>query len=410
MVQLSIFKQEKLIIYIAVQYMSSDTYKLHCRSTMYNSLILMTVMWVVSARPYTITNLDTIHVAHGKILEGFSNGSVLMYGQSEWLVNCVPTLGSTAQFAIVDTVCQYMDYNYSGYDVIIVNTYVYFPLFGERIDMRVLALHLDSNNFSNASLKINVTYIEQQYRPMTLTEKIIIGVATGVFVFLFFCCGFYAYTGGCDRRIHRFGIALNISTGEYNNTKKMYSGTSKDIKSLWHDYNSDIDNCAICIESMDDNMIKKKTKCGHVFHEDCIQPWLREHKECPLCKTDLKEIIIVKTQNAVNAEEENNNHIEENEDDGDGEHNNENPNGTIVIDPDNEIIHLMDVYNNDNGNYPIEVMQLSQLIAGVSFNEAVAVLRNDPRYYFENAGALTEVAAEEDGSHPSRFMVTHFDI
>ncbi|CAO3614440.1 unnamed protein product [Mucor fragilis] len=24
--------------------------------------------------------------------------------------------------------------------------------------------------------------------------------------------------------------------------------------------------------------------CGHVYHKSCLQPWVREHRNCPLCK------------------------------------------------------------------------------------------------------------------------------
>lgn len=30
-----------------------------------------------------------------------------------------------------------------------------------------------------------------------------------------------------------------------------------------------------------------KTPCGHIFHKNCIKPWLKEHAECPNCKQAL---------------------------------------------------------------------------------------------------------------------------
>ncbi|TKY58537.1 RING-H2 finger protein ATL29 [Spatholobus suberectus] len=46
--------------------------------------------------------------------------------------------------------------------------------------------------------------------------------------------------------------------------------------------------CAICLlEFEEDNMLRLLTLCCHVFHQDCIDLWLRSHKTCPVCRRDL---------------------------------------------------------------------------------------------------------------------------
>ncbi|KAH1162368.1 hypothetical protein GLYMA_01G095300v4 [Glycine max] len=46
--------------------------------------------------------------------------------------------------------------------------------------------------------------------------------------------------------------------------------------------------CAICLlEFEDDNVLRLLTLCCHVFHQDCIDLWLRSHKTCPVCRRDL---------------------------------------------------------------------------------------------------------------------------
>lgn len=50
--------------------------------------------------------------------------------------------------------------------------------------------------------------------------------------------------------------------------------------------------CPICLQiyEVGDNLACAKTyKCNHIFHEDCIKCWLKQHNECPLCRVDMLE-------------------------------------------------------------------------------------------------------------------------
>ena len=45
--------------------------------------------------------------------------------------------------------------------------------------------------------------------------------------------------------------------------------------------------CTICVEH-----IKLKTKgmfmpCGHIYHPDCLKPWLETNNSCPICRFEL---------------------------------------------------------------------------------------------------------------------------
>jgi len=42
-------------------------------------------------------------------------------------------------------------------------------------------------------------------------------------------------------------------------------------------------NCSICLENVNDND-KKSLNCNHNFHRTCINTWLREQNNCPLCR------------------------------------------------------------------------------------------------------------------------------
>lgn len=47
------------------------------------------------------------------------------------------------------------------------------------------------------------------------------------------------------------------------------------------------DQCAICIETLEDDDEVRGLTCGHAFHAGCLDPWLTSRRACcPLCKAD----------------------------------------------------------------------------------------------------------------------------
>ncbi|XP_078532989.1 RING finger protein 150 [Lissotriton helveticus] len=50
---------------------------------------------------------------------------------------------------------------------------------------------------------------------------------------------------------------------------------------------SDFDNCAVCIEGYKPNDVVRILPCRHLFHRSCVDPWLLDHRTCPMCKMNI---------------------------------------------------------------------------------------------------------------------------
>ncbi|XP_066570864.1 E3 ubiquitin-protein ligase RNF128 isoform X1 [Amia ocellicauda] len=49
----------------------------------------------------------------------------------------------------------------------------------------------------------------------------------------------------------------------------------------------DADSCAVCIDAYKPGDVLSILTCNHFFHKTCIEPWLLEHRTCPMCKCDI---------------------------------------------------------------------------------------------------------------------------
>lgn len=45
--------------------------------------------------------------------------------------------------------------------------------------------------------------------------------------------------------------------------------------------------CAVCIEPYKAADVVRLLPCRHEFHKICVDPWLLEHRTCPMCKMDI---------------------------------------------------------------------------------------------------------------------------
>ncbi|XBH95255.1 hypothetical protein VPH35_085848 [Triticum aestivum] len=44
--------------------------------------------------------------------------------------------------------------------------------------------------------------------------------------------------------------------------------------------------CSVCLDNYGDgDVLRMLPDCGHLFHRECVDPWLRKHPTCPVCRT-----------------------------------------------------------------------------------------------------------------------------
>jgi FMN phosphatase YigB (HAD superfamily) len=87
-----------------------------------------------------------------------------------------------------------------------------------------------------------------------------------------------------DRRIIKSlqeKYKLKINYNEYYEVKKF---ELKDNKKL---------HCIICLENYKYNDLIALMKCDHTYHYNCIKKWLNHNPNCPICRKDVIEEVIL---------------------------------------------------------------------------------------------------------------------
>lgn len=59
------------------------------------------------------------------------------------------------------------------------------------------------------------------------------------------------------------------------------------------------ETCAVCLENYKDGETLRILPCKHEFHKACIDPWLLNHRTCPMCKSNILKSLGVDMPEAV---------------------------------------------------------------------------------------------------------------
>ncbi|CAO2813257.1 unnamed protein product [Amaranthus hypochondriacus] len=70
-----------------------------------------------------------------------------------------------------------------------------------------------------------------------------------------------------------------------------YRDLNKGVNTKTFDKHNDEDrkSCAVCLEDFNPREEVMLTPCNHMFHEECIVPWVKDNGLCPICRTTFYE-------------------------------------------------------------------------------------------------------------------------
>ncbi|CAL1589931.1 unnamed protein product [Knipowitschia caucasica] len=99
----------------------------------------------------------------------------------------------------------------------------------------------------------------------------------------------FRYANARDRNQRRLGDAAKKAISKLQLRTIRKGDTETD---------ADFDNCAVCIEGYKANDVVRILPCRHLFHKSCVDPWLLDHRTCPMCKMNILKALGI----ALNAD------------------------------------------------------------------------------------------------------------
>ena len=86
----------------------------------------------------------------------------------------------------------------------------------------------------------------------------------------------------------RRGITLRAAASRQGDEERAEGLSAEDLDGLpWHDHDHEgkAGECAVCLEAFRaGDRCRALPGCEHGFHAQCVDPWLRKSRVCPVCR------------------------------------------------------------------------------------------------------------------------------
>ncbi|UJR15333.1 hypothetical protein I4U23_002282 [Adineta vaga] len=154
----------------------------------------------------------------------------------------------------------------------------------QSIGSILFALANDNRTYLNITLEpTQFDYDDLNRRGLWYNSRgaiIFVAISISVLVFLFLAWFIFYY---CQR------YRLRTAKDHLNNrlTHAAKKALNK-IPIITVTENSPIEeSCVICLDTIKTGDTARQLKCNHTFHQTCVDPWLINHRHCPLCNLDI---------------------------------------------------------------------------------------------------------------------------
>ncbi|KAJ6798613.1 putative RING-H2 finger protein ATL1 [Iris pallida] len=163
-----------------------------------------------------------------------------------------------------------------------------------------LSLHASSDSTSFPILAISIVGM--------LTTAILL---LSYYVFVIKCCLNWHHSDilhrlSRSRRQHhliddRLRSSYSGASGEGDGLDETTIQAIRTLRFRNTDSSAPFRDCAVCLNEFQvEEKIKMLPNCYHVFHIDCIDTWLQNHSNCPLCRADITTHSVLATAQAPN--------------------------------------------------------------------------------------------------------------
>lgn len=93
---------------------------------------------------------------------------------------------------------------------------------------------------------------------------------------------------GFDRLLDQLSTIGSTTVCQRNPPASKAAIESLPLVEIKFSNNSDNDlNCAVCIEKLEAGTEAREMPCKHLYHEECIFPWLSVRNTCPVCRHEV---------------------------------------------------------------------------------------------------------------------------